>query len=261
MSFKDALEIEDVDSNGYLSIDHFKLVVKQMDLALKKVHVDYLIYEMYKVSKNSQKLKYFQIFKLFEKKPEEGIKSGGKQIEEDIDDNYDDEFSPMSKQSQSKNQYTNDREEAKETAHDILHNETDPEFTDTQLTKLKHKTLPQTPKEAVDATITETQNLDTQMNFETEQEKPATNRTTNSNEGENEDDYINDEEMIRIAETCLVRISDALNRQNISIQQLFSHNIMTETIEGQTIELLAPIHFIEGLKDLGITDFGELEIA
>lgn len=261
MSFKDALEIEDVDSNGYLSIDHFKLVVKQMDLTLKKVHVDYLIYEMYKVSKNSQKLKYSQIFKLFGDKSEKNIKSEGKQIEEDNDEQYEDEFSPLSKKTLSNNQQTHDREEAKDTAHDIHPNETDPEFTDTQLTKFKHQTLAQTPKDAIDQTITETQNLDTQLNFDTEQEKQQTNRSTPSNEGENEDDYINDEEMIRIAETCLVRISDALNRQNLSIHQLFAHNIMTETIEGQKIELLAPIHFIEGLKDLGITDFGELEIA
>lgn len=36
---------------------------------------------------------------------------------------------------------------------------------------------------------------------------------------------------------------------------------MVETIGDQNIELLAPIHFIEGLKKLGIEDFSELEIA
>lgn len=36
---------------------------------------------------------------------------------------------------------------------------------------------------------------------------------------------------------------------------------MVESIGDQDIELLAPIHFIEGLKTLGIDDFSELEIA
>jgi len=36
---------------------------------------------------------------------------------------------------------------------------------------------------------------------------------------------------------------------------------MVESIGDQEIELLAPIHFIEGLKTLGIDDFSELEIA
>jgi hypothetical protein len=59
----------------------------------------------------------------------------------------------------------------------------------------------------------------------------------------------------------LVRISNELKDQNISIHELFKDNIMVEQIEGQEIELLAPLHFIEGLKDLGIDDFTELDIA
>ena len=58
-----------------------------------------------------------------------------------------------------------------------------------------------------------------------------------------------------------MRISDELNKQNITIPELFKEEIMRETVEDQVIELLAPIHFIEGLKKLGIDDFSELEIA
>jgi len=36
---------------------------------------------------------------------------------------------------------------------------------------------------------------------------------------------------------------------------------LTEEIEGQKIELLMPISFLEGLKALQLTEFSELEIA
>jgi hypothetical protein len=45
-----------------------------------------------------------------------------------------------------------------------------------------------------------------------------------------------------------MRISDELKKQDVSIKDLFKDNIMVETIGGQPIELLAPIHFIEGIK-------------
>jgi hypothetical protein len=58
-----------------------------------------------------------------------------------------------------------------------------------------------------------------------------------------------------------MRISDELATKNLTIQDLFAENIMVEVIDDQKIELLAPIHFIEGIKKLGISDFSELEIA
>jgi hypothetical protein len=67
--------------------------------------------------------------------------------------------------------------------------------------------------------------------------------------------------MIRIAENCLMRISDELAAKDMTIKDLFAEHIMVEVIEDQDIELLAPIHFIEGIKKLGISDFTELEIA
>jgi hypothetical protein len=37
--------------------------------------------------------------------------------------------------------------------------------------------------------------------------------------------------------------------------------IIKEEIEGTTLELLAPIGFLEGIKELGITDLEEVEVA
>lgn len=58
-----------------------------------------------------------------------------------------------------------------------------------------------------------------------------------------------------------MRISDELAAKDMTIKDLFAEHIMVEVIEDQDIELLAPIHFIEGIKKLGINDFTELEIA
>lgn len=64
ISFREALEIEDTNSNGHLTIDQFKGVLRQMGIKLTKKQVEYLIYEMYKKSKNSKKLKYNIIFEV-----------------------------------------------------------------------------------------------------------------------------------------------------------------------------------------------------
>lgn len=58
VSFQEAIDIEDFNSKGYISIDQFKNVIRQLELDLKKIHIEYLIYEMYKYSKNSHKLNY-----------------------------------------------------------------------------------------------------------------------------------------------------------------------------------------------------------
>lgn len=52
-------------------------------------------------------------------------------------------------------------------------------------------------------------------------------------EGEGEGDEIDDEQMIDIAESCLIKIAEALITHNISIRVLFQDEILTEEIEGQ----------------------------
>jgi hypothetical protein len=78
---------------------------------------------------------------------------------------------------------------------------------------------------------------------------------------DNEDDYIDEEEMLDIAERCFVKIADAILEAGVSVRQAFQPFIIRDEIEGETLELLSPIGFLEGVKDIGVTDFEEVEIA
>lgn len=80
-------------------------------------------------------------------------------------------------------------------------------------------------------------------------------------EGDDFDQEIDDEEMIGIAENCLIRIAEELLNKKVTIRQLYREDIIDEEIEGEKIELLLPLSFLEGLKRLDITDFSQLEIA
>ena len=48
---------------------------------------------------------------------------------------------------------------------------------------------------------------------------------------------------------------------NQNVHSIYAPYIITEVIEGHQIQLLSPLHFLEGLKNLQILDFTELEIA
>jgi hypothetical protein len=81
-------------------------------------------------------------------------------------------------------------------------------------------------------------------------------------EGEGElDQEITDEEMIGLAENCLVRIAEELLNKKITLRQLFEGEIIEEDLEGEKIELLFPTSFLDGLEKLGIKDFSDLENA
>lgn len=47
----------------------------------------------------------------------------------------------------------------------------------------------------------------------------------------------------------------------MTIRQLFKEDIIDEEIEGEKIELLLPLSFLEGLRRLEISDFSQIEIA
>jgi len=153
--------------------------------------------------------------------------------EEDIDDEYEVDFNDEDKEVKKKNtniKATTQREEVKETLNDIHQNETELEFAESVTNKHDKKENKATSNDESDffnvganqsktdemneGSVNvnngfETQNvetggiLDTQHNFDTERQKLGTEQTNTENnlEGENDDDYINDEEMIKIAET------------------------------------------------------------
>ncbi|CDW75040.1 UNKNOWN [Stylonychia lemnae] len=90
-----------------------------------------------------------------------------------------------------------------------------------------------------------------------------------NDEDQEEDNYdeaqdneeINEEQMLDVAERCFVRIAEAIIKAGLSVRDSFANFLIVERIEDQVIELLSPIGFLEGVKDLGITDLEELEVA
>lgn len=67
--------------------------------------------------------------------------------------------------------------------------------------------------------------------------------------------------MLDIAERCFVKIAESILEAGISVRQAFSPFIIREDFEGEALELLSPIGFLEGVKELGITDLEEVEVA
>lgn len=78
---------------------------------------------------------------------------------------------------------------------------------------------------------------------------------------------LDEEKMLDIAESCFVRLAESLLEKNLSIRQAFSTYIVREQLDedddnpAEILELLSPVGFLEGLKDLGITELSEIEIA
>lgn len=255
ITLKEAFEVEDMKSQGHLTIDQFKRVIKELDISLTKKQVEYLIYEMYKTSKNSKKLKYNEIFVALGLDEYANAFSSNKKVEEvknDIDEK---------KSGKKENLNSESEQQQIEATNENVFNDTDVQISDRKVNKKAAAKLSEDSK-MTENDAHSTQNLETTNQAETNNnfDSELADTKRENNEGE-DDDYIDDEEMIRIAESCLIRISEELKKQNIEIKQLFEENIMVENIGDQTIELLAPIHFIEGLKKLGINDFSELEIA
>lgn len=69
--------------------------------------------------------------------------------------------------------------------------------------------------------------------------------------------------MLDVAEKCFVKIAEGIIKNNSTVRQAFHQFIISEEMEdGEApIELLSPIGFLEGIKDLGITDLEEVEVA
>jgi hypothetical protein len=81
------------------------------------------------------------------------------------------------------------------------------------------------------------------------------------------DAYIEEDEMLDIAEKCFMRIADAIIAKEISVRDAFKKHITKEvaqTAQGEDqeeIELITPMGFLEGVKQLGITDLQEIDVA
>lgn len=61
--------------------------------------------------------------------------------------------------------------------------------------------------------------------------------------------------MLDIAERCFVRIAEAIISKHLTVKKAFASYIIREEVDDSYIDLLSPIGLLEGIKDLGITDF------
>ena len=70
-----------------------------------------------------------------------------------------------------------------------------------------------------------------------------------------------------VAEKCFMRVAEALLEHSLSVREAFKQYVMAEEIENteeeqsEVIELLSPVGFLEGIKDMGVTDLEEVEVA
>lgn len=67
--------------------------------------------------------------------------------------------------------------------------------------------------------------------------------------------------MLDIAERCFVKIAEAILEAGLTVRQAFNPYIIREDFEGEALELLSPIGFLEGVKELGVVDLEEVEVA
>ena len=103
--------------------------------------------------------------------------------------------------------------------------------------------------------------IDQQMEREIQQELAKEGQNPETEEAEGEGADIDDEQMISIAENCLIRIAEELLNKNVTVRQLFEGEILAEEIEGEKIKLLFTTSLLEGIQKLGITEFSDIENA
>lgn len=68
--------------------------------------------------------------------------------------------------------------------------------------------------------------------------------------------------MLDIAEKCFYRIAQNLIERKLTVKTGFAKFIIKEEVDdGMILELLSPIGFLEGIKEMGILDLEEVEVA
>jgi len=61
--------------------------------------------------------------------------------------------------------------------------------------------------------------------------------------------------MLDVAESCFIRMAQIMLSKNLTIRQVFAPLAIPEQFpDGTIIELLTPIGFLEGVKQIGLTD-------
>mmetsp|Transcript_31960 Transcript_31960/g.31229 ORF Transcript_31960/g.31229 Transcript_31960/m.31229 type:complete len:201 (+) Transcript_31960:302-904(+) len=129
--------------------------------------------------------------------------------------------------------------------------------------KLKDRNKEKFEKEESENYEDEFEQLVSHEGEEEDQKKMETMQVKDEKEEgeEDDDDYIDEEEMLDVAEKCFYRIAQEIINRNYNTKKAFGKHIVIEEIEGMNLELLSPVGFLEGIKDLGIVDLEEVEVA
>jgi hypothetical protein len=64
---------------------------------------------------------------------------------------------------------------------------------------------------------------------------------------------MDEEEMLDIAEHCFIKLAESMIEKNRSVRGIFTkYSIPEQFPDGSILELMSPISFLEGIKELGI---------
>jgi hypothetical protein len=89
--------------------------------------------------------------------------------------------------------------------------------------------------------------------------KPKEKKTNDDEEDEEEEIELDEQDVLEIAEISFEKIAQVLVKHKKTVRDHFKEFIMEQDIEGESIELLSPMGFIEGLAALECEDMTELE--
>jgi hypothetical protein len=66
---------------------------------------------------------------------------------------------------------------------------------------------------------------------------------------------MSEEQMLDIAEGCFIKMADLFLTRNKTVRALFTKYSVPEVFPDRTVlELLSPLGFLEGVKELGLDD-------
>jgi hypothetical protein len=68
--------------------------------------------------------------------------------------------------------------------------------------------------------------------------------------------------MLDIAERCFTRIGEELLKKNLTIRSLFSSGIQAVTVDNETVEMITPTLFFDGMAKLGLDEgFSDIDFS
>ena len=81
--------------------------------------------------------------------------------------------------------------------------------------------------------------------------------------GENDTEYqsIDEDQMILIAQKCFYDIAQKLIDKKLNVYSLYKGKILKRTVDGEEVELLAQLDFINGIQELELEDLQPLQYA